>query len=230
MKNKIDDIINEGLKEYANADTHDENTSGVILDEKYKKKMKAMFDNEYKNKNLFSAFKPMQKVAVIVIALLVVGVICSTSIKAWRESKLNMYEKDDKYSWILPNDNSGIYNQEDKNKKIKDIKDFFPTLYDELSDVVIESNSRGVRIGCTYNEKEVSMKISKVNNLGVNTENLDYEALRVGEISIYHYFNENDYYVWERNGILVTLCGNIENDSLYKLVEDLDYENFEEIF
>lgn len=238
---EINEIIKQGLEEYAKADTKPE-TMEVKFSKEHEEKMKAMFDNMRKgNKSkkpedrelvIHIKFNWLTKVAV---AIIVVGVFVSAvskGIKAWRECKLNSYEGESgEYSWLLPNDTSEMYKKKTDEEKIEYVKEIFPSLSGEITNVEIEEYSKTQRIRFKNNEKSISIKISESVNFGVDISKDDTNTIVLNGREVLFYLEKDVLsYFWEAEGLFFHLYSDMSKTEMSELCNDINYEKIETNF
>lgn len=236
---EINEIIKQGLEEYAKAETKPE-TMEVKFSKEHEEKMKAIFDNMRKaNKSkkpedrelvIHIKFNWLTKVAV---AIIVVGVFVSAvskGIKAWRECKLNSYEgKSGEYSWLLPNDTSEMYKKKTQEEAEEYVRSIFPGLSGEISEIEIANYSKTARIKFDYCGFTVSMKIASGMNLGVDKQNNNYTAIEENE-GYYSVSGENTSIIWENEGKTYNIYGEFLIEDALKLLDSINYEKIETNF
>ncbi|MBR3888192.1 MAG: hypothetical protein IKJ32_03745 [Clostridia bacterium] len=238
---EINEIIKQGLEEYAKAETKSEDTADVTFSKTHEEKMQKMFDNMRKeNKSSKTAdrelvihikFNWFTKVAVAVIVVGVFVSAVSTGIKAWRESKLNSYEGSGDYSWLLPNDTSEMYEKKTDEEAIDYVKKIFPGLTGEVSEVVINGNSKIQRINFKYNNKETAFKFGKNMNIGLDDNNSVVEKIYFKGDEITKYIGKNFVlYTWNHEEASFSIYREDEDLDIKEFIESINYEKIETNF
>lgn len=237
---EINEIIKQGLEEYAKAETKSEDTADVTFSKTHEEKMQKMFDDMRKeNKSnkpadrelvIHIKFNWLTKVAVAVIVIGVFVSAVSTGIKAWRESKLNSYEGSGDYSWLLPNDTSEMYEKKPM-EAIEYVKSVFPSISGEISEVEIKNHSKMHRIFFKCDGNYIGVKISESINLGLDTIQVDTKVKEINGIEVLYYFEKDILsYVWDFNGLSFYLYGNMSEEKMIQLCKDINYEKIETNF
>ena len=238
---EINEIIKQGLEEYAKADTKPE-TMEVKFSKEHEEKMKAMFDNMRKgNKSkkpedrelvIHIKFNWLTKVAV---AIIVVGVFVSAvskGIKAWRESKLNSYEGESgEYSWLLPNDTSEMYEPKTDEEKILYVENIFEGLSGEIKEVEIYENSKIQRINFSYNNQKIFFKYGQNRNIGIDDQESEKEIIYIGGIEVIRHINEKfTTYTWNYEDTMFSIYGENTKINVEEIIECINYEKIETNF
>lgn len=238
---EINEIIKQGLEEYAKAETKSEDTADVTFSKTHEEKMQKMFDDMRKeNKSnkpadrelvIHIKFNWFTKVAVAVIVVGVFVSAVSTGIKAWRKSKLNSYEGSGDYSWLLPNDTSEMYEKKTDEEAVKYVKGIFPELSGDISEVEIRNYSKMQRIHFKNNEKSISIKICDEVNRGVDASKIDTESIFIDGVEILYYLEKSVYsYIWDAEGLSFCLYGDMNQKEMIELYKSINYEKIETNF
>ena len=238
---EINEIIKQGLEEYAKAETKPE-TMEVKFSKEHEEKMKAMFDNMRKdNKSkkpedrelvIHIKFNWLTKVAV---AIIVVGVFVSAvskGIKAWRECKLNSYEgKSGEYSWLLPNDTSEMYKKKTDEEKIEYVKEIFPSLSGEITNVEMTDNNKMIRLVFECDKEKISLKIRNTVNIGMNDETTYDQIIYEDDTKIlYCEYDDGISFKWNIENLYCDLYGNFSLEEGRNIIKTMNYEKIETNF
>ncbi|MBQ6860388.1 MAG: DUF4367 domain-containing protein [Clostridia bacterium] len=242
MKNEknIDELIKKALTEYVDADTKEE-TAEVTYSKEHEARMKQMFEDMTKDtKNKKSSreivirikFDLAAKIAVAVVALIVVTLTLSTGIKAWKENnKLEMFGDSDEYSWLLSENTSELYETKTSKADEEYVKGVFFSLSGELNDVMIENKSKSQKIEFVYQDQIVSIKIRKGVNYTINSENMTAEEIIIDELTIYGFVEpEQNSYRWKLGEYIFDLYGNFTKEDAMKIIKSINYEKIETNF
>ncbi len=238
---EINEIIKQGLEEYAKAETKSEDTADVTFSKTHEEKMQKMFDDMRKeNKSnkpadrelvIHIKFNWLTKVAVAVIVVGVFVSAVSTGIKAWRESKLNSYEGSGDYSWLLPNDTSEMYEKKTDEEKIAYVRSIFPNLSGEITEVEITNKSKMHRISFRNNEKYIVVKFGNAMSMGLDTDNREMNEMLIKNTRVIYFFEKGMLtYLWEKDGVFVNLYGNISEEEATSIFNTINYEKIETNF
>lgn len=238
---EINDIIKQGLEEYAKAETKSEDTANVTFSKEHEEKMQKMFNNMRKeNKSnkpadrelvIHIKFNWLTKVAVAVIVVGVFVSAVSTGIKAWKASRLNSYEGSGDYSWLLPNDTSEVYEQKTTEDAVEYVKTVFLGLSGEISDIVIKTNSNVQRISFKYNQKDMFLKYGKSRNIGLDNEAKIVEKIVLNNIEIDKYITEElTTYTWTYENMTFSIYGKCNESDIKSLIKSINYEKIETNF
>lgn len=198
---EINDIIKQGLEEYAKAETKSEDTTDVTFSKEHEEKMKNVFDNARKQAKpkkpedrefvIRIKFGMATKVAVAAIVVMVFVSAVSTGIKAWKASRLNSYEGSGDYSWLLPNNTSEVYEKKTPEEAIEYVKGIFPGLSGEITEIELEKHSRAQRIRFKNNEKYINLKTSNTINFALDVKLENTSRIYIGDTEIL-YYEENE--------------------------------------
>lgn len=238
---ELNEIIKQGLEEYAKAETKSEDTAGVTFSKEHEEKMKNIFDNARKQAKpkkpedrefvIRIKFGMATKVAVAAIVVMVFVSAVSTGIKAWKASRLNSYEGSGDYSWLLPNNTSEVYEKKTTDEVDKYVKDIFPGLSGEISEVVIGGNSKIKRISFKYNNKETAFKYGKSINIGLDDNNSIVEKIHFQGIEITKYTGKAFIlYTWNYEGLTFSIYREDEDLNIQEFLETINYEKIETNF
>ncbi len=243
MKNNenIDEAIKKALTDYIDADTKEE-TADVKYSKEHEARMKQMFEDMKKDtKNKKSSreivirikFDLVTKIAVAVVALIVVTLTLSTGIKAWKENnKLEMFGDNEEYSWLLSENTSEIYETKTSAEDEAYVKGIFEGISGEIQNIEITNINKMQRITFYYNKELIQIKIRKDMNVGINTEGLYINSIQLGENNQLYYYQENEKhsYKWEFYEYYFDMYGNVSLESAIKIIKSMNYEKIETNF
>ncbi len=233
-KKNFDETIDKALREYANANTQEIKTE-LEFSDTHNQKMKEMFESMRKNNECVQAvsdvkkvnnkirFVIIRKVAIIIIAVAVCTVVLSTSIKAWKTSDMNTYKKNAKYSWLLSNDTTGLYEDEESSDE-EYVKSIFPEIADDIKNICVSRMARIQRIRFDYKGENVIFKISVEEKFAIDSEisydySLDLDGLNVK----YNKKQEKYSMYWTKEEYSYSMYTSLLMEEILGLIEDINY-------
>lgn len=242
MKNEknIDELIKKALTEYVDADTKEE-TAEVTYSKEHEEKMKKIFDDMTKDTKIKKAnreivirikFDLAAKIAVAVVALIVVTLTLSTGIKAWKENnKLEMFGENEEYSWLLSENTSELYEQKTSQEDEEYVKAIFEGISGEISEIKVSNFSKFQRIKFLYEERIITLNIRNDMSYSVDIKNVNTEIIELAFGKIYCYNKENEKsYWWKTEDFSCELYGDLSRKDMIFIIENINCEKIETNF
>lgn len=239
--NNFDEELEIALREYVQ-NTEITANEKVKFSKKHKQKMNKLFEDvkNYDFEKIAASdtkgnayqfnVRKFARVAVFIILALLITIMVTPSMVAWRKEELGLYGGESgEYSWILPDDITGILenNPDDKMKYMK----IFGYATEEYEIQEISSMAVSQYLKINVNDRNFFLRIYKDINQAIDVEEIMQKKLNINNIEILFLEKENFYsFVWEYNDRAFRLYGNLDFDEMVKIIENINYEEIEKVF
>ena len=240
--NNFDEKLEIALREYVQ-NTEITVNEKVKFSKKHKQKMKKLFEDvkNYDFEKIAASdtkgnayqfnVRKFARVAVFIILALLITIMVTPSMVAWRKEELSLYGGESgEYSWILPDDITEILENNGESVRGEDL-----TFFGYLPEKSVVKTQEIVR-NCYYtkikvDDKEIMFKVLCNSDRAIDIENTTEEKITIKEKEIFILEKDDVYsFIWYCDEKNYNLMGNLNKNDMIKIIENINYEKIEEIF
>ncbi len=241
---KLDELLSAALPVYVKMKNENVNDADeeVVFSKEHEENMKKLFENmkngkstTYHKSRTNIAKRLIPKVAIILIATYAMFGVFMPSNSAWKERITKFFVQDEGtgYSWVLYGDPDDLYDlrfgekNDGKSYKISFLK-YLPKGYtiSKITDVgkskYIKFENAGLRICFKFGKN-----LSNV----VDNEEAQSNLIVVNNKNIYYCQKDKEItFTWSDDSLTYILYGNVSYDDFVEIIENIDYEEINDIF